>query len=401
MDHGDGQEPPLVGFGGTAGKWGITPIERQESGDRSRSRGERVGHARQPDVEMSVVGGDPIAPERRDRGHKSSKRRKKKKKQKENNGEVNPAYSHGENGENRNSDDVETLQNHNRTPQTLPPITGAQPTHAGPPPRQPLPRKQDAHEDVIVPIDVEELQRCDVVDTGGGQNSRWNNIMGSLLGLGGGEERQSATHLDQDSCADCLPTLSADHAVVFTIHRLLYLKEEAFTPPSQPVQSTENHSQHKHYPSRAADSSSCWLPNLKEEVGERSSSDGRSGSRTAQTAGREAGQLRRQVGKQGSSDGRSGSRAAQTAGREAGQLRRQVGKQGSSDGRSGSRAAQTAGREAGQLRRQVGKQGSSDGRSGSRAAQTAGREAGQLRRLLESGVVQTAGRVPDSSVHPP
>ncbi|XP_066291309.1 transient receptor potential cation channel subfamily M member-like 2 isoform X2 [Branchiostoma lanceolatum] len=198
MDHGDGQEPPLVGFGGTAGKWGITPIERQESGDRSRSRGERVGHARQPDVEMSVVGGDPIAPERRDRGHKSSKRRKKKKKQKENNGEVNPAYSHSENGENRNSDDVETLQNHNRTPQTLPPVTGAQPTHAGPPPRQPLPRKQDAHEDVIVPIDVEELQRCDVVDTGGGQNSRWNNMMGSLLGLGGGEERQSATHLDQN-----------------------------------------------------------------------------------------------------------------------------------------------------------------------------------------------------------
>ncbi|XP_035695369.1 uncharacterized protein LOC118429100 [Branchiostoma floridae] len=197
MDHGDGQEPPLVGFAGTAGKWGITPIERQESGDRShgdRSRSrDRAGHTRQQDVEMSVVGGDPSAPERRDRGHRSSKRRKKKKKHKENNGEVNPAYSNSDAGENRNSDDVETIQNYNRTPQTLPPITS---THGGASPRQPSPRRRDAQEDVIVPIDVEPLQgKCDVVDVGGGRN-----FLGSLhnMLMGSGEERQAATHLDKN-----------------------------------------------------------------------------------------------------------------------------------------------------------------------------------------------------------
>ncbi|XP_078610415.1 transient receptor potential cation channel subfamily M member-like 2 isoform X3 [Branchiostoma floridae x Branchiostoma japonicum] len=196
MDHGDGQEPPLVGYAGTTGKWGITPIERQESGDRSRSR-DRAGHARQQDVEMSVVGGDPSAPERRDRSHRSSKRRKKKKKHKENNGEVNPAFSNSESGDNRNSDDVETIQNYNRTLQTLPPITS---THGGASPRQPSPRRRDAQEDVIVPIDVEPLQgKCDVVDAGGGRNSRWN-IMGSLPSFlnRGGEETQAATHLDKN-----------------------------------------------------------------------------------------------------------------------------------------------------------------------------------------------------------
>eukprot|EP00058_Branchiostoma_floridae_P019590 XP_002605080.1 hypothetical protein BRAFLDRAFT_124141 [Branchiostoma floridae] len=176
-------------------KWGITPIERQESGDQSRSR-DHSGHARRQDVEMTVVGGDPSAPERRDRGHRSSKRRKKKKKQKENNGEVNPAFSNSDAGDNRNSDDVETIQNYNRTPQTLPPITGAQHTHGGASPRQPSPRRRDAQEDVIVPIDVEPLQgKCDVVDVGGGRN--FLGSLHSMLGFGGGEERQAATHLDK------------------------------------------------------------------------------------------------------------------------------------------------------------------------------------------------------------
>ncbi|XP_078692315.1 transient receptor potential cation channel subfamily M member-like 2 isoform X4 [Branchiostoma floridae x Branchiostoma belcheri] len=188
MDQGDGKEPPLVGYAGTAGKWSMTPIERQESRDRDRSRDRSAPQ----DLEMSAVG-DSSGPDRRDRSHRASKRRKKKKKHtKENkNGEVNQAY---DNGHNQNSSELpedipEPLQNH-RTPHALPPI---QPPHGAVSPRQPFPGIPAAGEDVIVPIDVEELQsRRDEADGGGILGS-----LGSLLGFRGGEENSPGTHLDK------------------------------------------------------------------------------------------------------------------------------------------------------------------------------------------------------------
>ncbi|KAI8500139.1 Transient receptor putative cation channel sub M member 2 [Branchiostoma belcheri] len=195
MDQGDGKEPPLVGYAGTAGKWSMTPIERQESGDRDRSGDPDRSRDRSApqDLEMSAVG-DSSGPDRRDRSHRASKRRKKKKKHtKENkNGEVNQAY---DNDDNRNSSELpedipEPLPNH-RTPHALPPI---QP-HGAPSPRQPFPGRPARREDVIVPIDVEELQsRRDVADGGSGGIL---GSLGSLLGFRGGEENSPGTHLDK------------------------------------------------------------------------------------------------------------------------------------------------------------------------------------------------------------
>ncbi|XP_019614735.1 PREDICTED: uncharacterized protein LOC109462613 [Branchiostoma belcheri] len=205
MDQGDGKEPPLVGYAGTAGKWSMTPIERQESGDRSRSR-DSGDRDRSHNLEMSTVG-DSSGPDRsRDHSHhKSSKRRKKKKKHsnskeenKNTNGEVNQAYE--ETGENRNlserpKDVPEPIRNH-RTPHALPPIQPAQAARQQSPrqqsPRQPFPGRQEAGEDVIVPIDAEELHsRWDVADGRGILGS-----LGSMLGLGG-RENSPGTHLDK------------------------------------------------------------------------------------------------------------------------------------------------------------------------------------------------------------